>query len=99
MVGTVALRAYYTCLAMFAFVSHPVSYCFFLLACVASVSGFLFSSFGFSWYLILLGLVYVGGVYVLFIFISVFVPKTSPQLGGSLFLSSFFFLFFSCVFV
>lgn len=88
------LSLYYASLSMFAFVSHPVSYCFLLLLCVFRVSGVLYLFLGFSWYVILLSLVYVGGVYVLFVFVSVLVPNTSPQVGSRLALFAAFFFFF-----
>lgn len=88
------VRVYYTSLCMFAFISHPIVYCFLLLVNVGSVSGFLYLCFGFSWYIVLFCLVYVGGVYVLFIFISVFIPNTSPQSGERLFLFLILLFFF-----
>nr|WSP01998.1 NADH dehydrogenase subunit 6 [Wallinia sp. URM-2015] len=78
------LSAYFTTLVMFSFVSHPVSYCILLLLSAFSVGGFSCCVFGFSWYMLLFLLVYVGGVYVLFVFVSVHNPKPISALGGSL---------------
>lgn len=56
--------------------SHPV-YCCGLLVLKAFVSGAIcYSVFGFSWYTLLFCLVYVGGVYILFVFVSVYRPKS-----------------------
>lgn len=88
----VCLRLYYSCLLMFRFVSHPVLYCVFLVTGALAVSGYVCRIAGFSWYLAVFCLVYVGGVYILFIFVSVYRPNSSPFVGGSGFWFVFFFL-------
>nr|AYH51371.1 NADH dehydrogenase subunit 6 [Cardiocephaloides medioconiger] len=60
----------------FSFVSHPLYYCLLLLLSSLSVCGLVYSLIGFSWYLVLFCLVYVGGVYILFVFVSVYSPNT-----------------------
>lgn len=68
---------YFFILLMFSLVRHCIYYC--LLLMVRSLVGGLicYSVYGFSWYSVLLCLVYIGGVYILFIFVSVFNPKNS----------------------
>lgn len=86
---------YFSTLAQFAFVSHPVVYCFLLLICSLSASTISYLILGFSWYLALFCLVYVGGVYVLFIFISIHNPNPTPFLGiDTMSFISLFFIFF-----
>nr|UCU06571.1 NADH dehydrogenase subunit 6 [Diplodiscus nigromaculati] len=89
------LSLYFSSLVMFSFVSHPVVYCVLLMLSALGVSGYVYSVIGFSWYLVLFCLVYVGGVYVLFVFVSVYSPNPSPVVSMSwlLFFSSFFFFF------
>nr|YP_010505941.1 NADH dehydrogenase subunit 6 [Paragonimus skrjabini miyazakii]UXE35013.1 NADH dehydrogenase subunit 6 [Paragonimus skrjabini miyazakii] len=97
--GGLFLSLYFSSLVSFSFVSHPVVYCILLLTSALGVSGYLYLVLGMSWYLVLFCLVYVGGIYVLFIFISVHISNPMP-IGGSsgfVFLVAFglFFLFFS----
>nr|YP_009826149.1 NADH dehydrogenase subunit 6 [Lyperosomum longicauda]QIX04659.1 NADH dehydrogenase subunit 6 [Lyperosomum longicauda] len=88
------LVMYFTSLVAFVFVSHPVIYCILLVLGSLSACGVIYLVVGFSWYLVLFSLVYVGGVYVLFIFVSVHEPNPVPSFGiGLLFVllfSSFF---------
>nr|UFJ44429.1 NADH dehydrogenase subunit 6 [Glypthelmins sp. LW2G] len=94
--GVILLSVYFTCLAGFSFVSHPVSYCLLLLSSALSMSGYCYILIGFSWYLILFCLVYIGGVYILFIFVSVHNPNPVNGLGGSFILLPIFFFFIMC---
>nr|YP_009316238.1 NADH dehydrogenase subunit 6 [Anoplocephala magna]AMR73954.1 NADH dehydrogenase subunit 6 [Anoplocephala magna] len=68
---------YFLVLLLFSLVSHPVYYCILLVmnSLICSVICYLF--FGFSWYSLLFCLVYVGGVYILFVFVSVNSPNSS----------------------
>uniref|UniRef100_A0AAU7YSC2 NADH dehydrogenase subunit 6 n=1 Tax=Scaphanocephalus sp. TaxID=3050632 RepID=A0AAU7YSC2_9TREM len=93
------LSLYFSSLLSFSFVTHPIGYCFLLLLGAFSVSGYVYLVFGFSWYLILFCIVYVGGVYVLFIFVSLHNPNPFSLFGGGweFLLSAFF--FFLCLFV
>lgn len=96
MLSSLTLSLYLTSLLAFSFVSKPIHYCLLLLLRSASITGYIYLMIGFSWYLILFCLVYVGGVYVLFIFVSVHNPKPLPSLGGgagSLFFFVVFFVF------
>nr|YP_009330660.1 NADH dehydrogenase subunit 6 [Cloacotaenia megalops]AOG66043.1 NADH dehydrogenase subunit 6 [Cloacotaenia megalops] len=68
---------YFIGLICFCFLSHPVYYCGFLVLNSLVCGGICYSFFGFSWYSLLLCLVYIGGVYILFIFVSVFSPNIS----------------------
>lgn len=67
---------YFSIIFSFSFVSHPVYYCLLLMLSSLDLCGVVFYYIGFSWYLVLLCLVYVGGVYILFVFVSVYSPKT-----------------------
>nr|AQS80285.1 NADH dehydrogenase subunit 6 [Fasciola jacksoni] len=73
---------YLTCLLGFSFVSHPIVYCLLLVAAALSISGLGYVVIGFSWYLAIFCLVYIGGVYVLFIFVSVHTPNPLPNFSG-----------------
>nr|UDU84951.1 NADH dehydrogenase subunit 6 [Orientocreadium sp. HS] len=90
----VLLSLYFSSIVSFSFVSHPVSYCLLLLSSAFSMSGYSYLMLGFSWYLVLFCLVYIGGVYILFIYISVHNPNPLPSLGSSFFYLGFFFSFF-----
>ena len=89
---SIILGLYFSRLVSFSFVSHPVRYCVLLILRALSVTSYAYLLLGFSWYLVLFCLVYVGGVYVLFIFVSVHNPNPSPRMGGRtlVFFSSFF---------
>ena len=79
----VLLRSlYFSCLLGFSFVSHPVVYCVLLLVSAVRISGLIYSVVGVSWYLALFCLVYIGGVYVLFIFVSIHSPNPVSKVGG-----------------
>nr|YP_009516742.1 NADH dehydrogenase subunit 6 [Paragonimus heterotremus]AYE67514.1 NADH dehydrogenase subunit 6 [Paragonimus heterotremus] len=77
------LSLYFSSLVGFSFVGHPVVYCILLLASALSISGYLYLVLGMSWYLALFCLVYVGGIYVLFIFVSVHISNPMPASGSS----------------
>nr|YP_010690160.1 NADH dehydrogenase subunit 6 [Paragonimus iloktsuenensis]WBU12999.1 NADH dehydrogenase subunit 6 [Paragonimus iloktsuenensis] len=79
----VFLSLYFSSLISFSFISHPVIYCVLLLVSSLSISGYLYSVLGLSWYLALFCLVYVGGIYVLFIFVSVHISNPMSIGGGS----------------
>jgi len=99
--SSLILSLYFTCLLQFSFVSHPITYCMLLLCCCFCGAAFCYSVLGFSWYIILLCLVYVGGVYILFIFISIHSPNPNPSLGSTpatfLWIFPFFLYLFSHV--
>lgn len=57
--------------------SHPVYYCLLLVINSLICSFICYSLYGFSWYALLFCLVYIGGVYILFVFVSVHRPKSS----------------------
>nr|YP_010372295.1 NADH dehydrogenase subunit 6 [Capsala martinieri]UOX29715.1 NADH dehydrogenase subunit 6 [Capsala martinieri] len=86
-----SLSFYFFFLSLFSFVSNSVGYCILLVMsslCI-SLSCFFFS--GESWYSLILYLVYIGGVYILFIFISIHIPNTQNAHNVSV-LSSFYIL-------
>nr|YP_010350544.1 NADH dehydrogenase subunit 6 [Capsala katsuwoni]UOK11868.1 NADH dehydrogenase subunit 6 [Capsala katsuwoni] len=89
-----SLSFYFFFLSLFSFVSNSIGYCVLLVLsslCV-SISCYLYS--GYAWYAFILYLVYVGGVYILFIFLSIHVPNT--QNAHNLNYISFWFLFWIC---
>lgn len=66
---------YFLMLALFFIVKHSVYYCG-LLVVKALLSRFMcYFLFGFRWYSLLFCLVYIGGVYILFVFVSVYCPN------------------------
>nr|UKT60704.1 NADH dehydrogenase subunit 6 [Dipylidium caninum] len=75
----VSLFMFFLCVScvVWCFIVNPVYYCS-LLVFNSFLCGYIsYMVYGFSWYALLLCLVYVGGVYVLFIFVSFFVPNSS----------------------
>lgn len=96
--ANVLLGCYFSSLLAFSFVTHPVGYCFLLLFGAFSISGYVYLVLGFSWYLALFCLVYIGGVYVLFIFVSLHNPNPIQSFGGGFELVFFLFLFLEVLF-
>nr|AAK82352.1 NADH dehydrogenase subunit 6 [Echinococcus equinus] len=94
---------YFCVLVLFCFTSHSIYYCVLLVVNALLASCMCYTIYGFSWYSLLLCLVYVGGVYVLFIFVSVFSPNSSFVLYHSIWEVSiyvwFVFGLFMCVFI
>ena len=72
---SVLLRVYFFVLILFSFISHSVYYCV-LLVIKSLISCLIcYYVFGFRWYSLIFCLIYVGGVYILFIFVSVHGPN------------------------
>nr|BBB87243.1 NADH dehydrogenase subunit 6 [Moniezia sp. MN-2015] len=84
--------AYFLILLLFSLFSHPVCYCILLLVNAIISGSICYVVFGFSWYTLLFFLVYIGGVYVLFVFVSVYSPNSSYLTYFSL---NFFMIFMS----
>nr|YP_008082881.1 NADH dehydrogenase subunit 6 [Taenia serialis]BAN21743.1 NADH dehydrogenase subunit 6 [Taenia serialis] len=77
MILEILITFYFFVLLLFSLSSHCVYYCV-LLVVNALVSCLIcYLVYGFSWYSLIFCLVYVGGVYILFIFVSVFNPNDS----------------------
>nr|NP_066239.2 NADH dehydrogenase subunit 6 [Taenia crassiceps]AAG13179.2 NADH dehydrogenase subunit 6 [Taenia crassiceps] len=75
---------YFLFLFLFSLSSHCLFYCV-LLVLNSLVAGLIcYTLYGFSWYSLLLCLVYVGGVYILFIFVSIFNPNDNFVKYGSM---------------
>lgn len=72
---------YFILLSMFSLVRHPVYYCILLVLNSIICCFICFLVYGFSWYALLFCLVYIGGVYILFVFVSVHRPKRSVVTG------------------
>nr|AYH51401.1 NADH dehydrogenase subunit 6 [Hysteromorpha triloba] len=88
---------YFSMIFSFSFVSHPLYYCVLLLLSSLSVCGLVYWFIGFSWYLVLFCLVYVGGVYILFIFVSVYSPNTFMGSGIQWWWMCVYFIFSSTI--
>ena len=75
MVLEALVTSYFFMLLLFSLRSHCVYYCV-LLVVKALISCLIcYLVYGFRWYSLVFCLVYVGGVYILFIFVSVFKPN------------------------
>nr|YP_010015761.1 NADH dehydrogenase subunit 6 [Thaparocleidus varicus]QOI72758.1 NADH dehydrogenase subunit 6 [Thaparocleidus varicus] len=74
---TLFIVFYYLNLLLFLFLKNVVGYCLLLICNALYVIAIIYISSGFSWYAILVYLIYVGGVYILFIFLSVHLPNIS----------------------
>nr|YP_009178844.1 NADH dehydrogenase subunit 6 [Pseudanoplocephala crawfordi]ALJ78639.1 NADH dehydrogenase subunit 6 [Pseudanoplocephala crawfordi] len=85
---------YFFVLFLFSLVSHPVYYCGFLVVNALVCSLISYSVLGFSWYSLLFCLIYVSGVYILFVFVSVHSPNSNYINCYSLNWFSFFLLVF-----
>nr|ASL24611.1 NADH dehydrogenase subunit 6 [Khawia sinensis] len=71
---------YFFLSCMFVLHTHCIFYCLLLVASCCVSAFICYLVYGFSWYSLLLCLVYVGGVYILFVFVSVRTPNNSPIL-------------------
>nr|UFQ89263.1 NADH dehydrogenase subunit 6 [Scyphophyllidium guariticus] len=77
MVLALSFLFYFFCLVLFSLISHPVYYCVLLVLNSLICSFICYLVYGFGWYSILFCLVYIGGVYILFVFVSVHNPNSS----------------------
>nr|UTE83529.1 NADH dehydrogenase subunit 6 [Raillietina sp. HL-2022] len=68
---------YFFVLLMFSLASHPIYYCVLLVISALTGSLMCYSVYGFGWYSVMFCLVYIGGVYILFVFVSVFNPNNN----------------------
>lgn len=88
------LRVFYVLLLGVSFVSYSIGCCLFLLVGALRFCGFIYLVTGFSWYLVLFCLVYIGGVYVLLVYISMFNSKFFVWFSGGVYFLVFSFFFF-----
>nr|BAP10836.1 NADH dehydrogenase subunit 6 [Taenia sp. MPM<JPN>:20922] len=77
MILEMLITFYFFVLMLFSFSSHCVYYCVLLIVNALVSCMICYLIYGFSWYSLIFCLVYVGGVYILFIFVSVFNPNDS----------------------
>nr|YP_009466063.1 NADH dehydrogenase subunit 6 [Hydatigera kamiyai]BAN15676.1 NADH dehydrogenase subunit 6 [Hydatigera kamiyai] len=77
MVISVLLSLYLLNLFLFSLVTNCIYYCIILIINALLSSYIVFEVMGFSWYSLIFCLIYVGGVYILFIFVSFFNPNNS----------------------
>lgn len=68
---------FFAILFLFSLFGQPIYYCIFLVLNSLICSLICYTLFGFSWYSLLFCLVYIGGVYILFVFVSAYRPKVS----------------------
>nr|NP_065432.2 NADH dehydrogenase subunit 6 [Schistosoma mekongi]AAG12189.2 NADH dehydrogenase subunit 6 [Schistosoma mekongi] len=102
MVVTLFCIVYFICLYGFTFCSSSLSRVFLIVISSLSVGVVIFYSTGFSWYFLLFILVYFGGVYILFVYVSMMLPNSGiSNLSFSYisFLLVFFFFFFCFFFL
>ena len=95
---------YFLILFLFSLITHPVYYCGLLVVNSLICRLIIYSIFGFSWYSLIFCLIYIGGVYILFVFISVHSPNRKYVSYFSLDFSVVFFLIFcfiliSCIYM
>lgn len=86
--------AYFLMLFLFSLVSHPVYYCGFLVVNVLICSFIGYLILGFGWYSLIFCLIYIGGVYILFVFVSVYRPNKNYITYYNLSFSLLFLLIF-----
>nr|AYH51412.1 NADH dehydrogenase subunit 6 [Posthodiplostomum centrarchi] len=89
------LALYSAAVISFSFISNPVFYCLFLLVGSLASCGIIYIVMGFSWYMLLFCVVYVGGVYIMFIFVTVYQPNSVVSSN----ISSWWVFFFTTVVV
>ena len=77
MILATAFFFYFFSLVLFSLIRHPVYYCVLLVLNSLICSFICYAIYGFGWYSILFCLVYIGGVYILFVFVSVHNPNRS----------------------
>nr|BDI55379.1 NADH dehydrogenase subunit 6 [Cylindrotaenia japonica] len=68
---------YFISLFLFSLISHSVFYCGLLVTNALVSSLICYNILGFGWYSLIFCLVYIGGVYILFVFVSVHNPNNS----------------------
>lgn len=91
---SVLFFVYFLILFLFSLVRHPVYYCGFLVvnSLICRFIGYLI--LGFRWYSLLFCLIYIGGVYILFVFVSVYSPNRNYVTCYNMNIFSLFFLVF-----
>lgn len=72
---SVLLGLYFFILILFSLIRHPIYYCGFLVINSLIRGLICYYIFGFSWYSLIFCLIYIGGVYILFVFVSVHRPN------------------------
>nr|YP_010286158.1 NADH dehydrogenase subunit 6 [Hydatigera sp. XHPW10]UKS07996.1 NADH dehydrogenase subunit 6 [Hydatigera sp. XHPW10] len=77
MIISILLSFYLFNLILFSFISNCIYYCILLIVNALLSSYIIYEVLGFSWYSLIFCLIYIGGVYVLFIFVSFFSPNDS----------------------
>lgn len=88
------LSLYLLNLFLFSLVTNCVYYCMILIIKALLSSYIVFEVMGFRWYSLIFCLIYVGGVYVLFIFVSFFNPNNRVIVSWGFNLLSLVLVFF-----
>lgn len=71
------LSVVFTNLLLFSFTKSTIYYCGLSVIKALLCRFVAYSQFGFGWYSLLFCLVYIGGIYILFVFVSLFRPKSN----------------------
>nr|YP_007891004.1 NADH dehydrogenase subunit 6 [Hydatigera krepkogorski]BAN15688.1 NADH dehydrogenase subunit 6 [Hydatigera krepkogorski] len=77
MIISFLLSLYLFNLILFSLISDCIYYCMILIINALISSYIVYEVMGFSWYPLIFCLIYVGGVYILFVFVSFFNPNSS----------------------
>nr|WCL38751.1 NADH dehydrogenase subunit 6 [Caryophyllaeus brachycollis] len=80
---SILLSLYFFSSCLFLAHTHCIFYCLLLVVSCCISALIVYLVLGFSWYSLLLCLVYIGGVYVLFVFVSVRTPNSTPTTYSS----------------
>nr|AFD18224.1 NADH dehydrogenase subunit 6 [Neobenedenia melleni] len=72
----IILSLYIMTLFLFTTVSNAISYCILLIVSSLLVSSLFFFFQNAIWYALILYLIYIGGVYILFLFLSIHIPNS-----------------------
>nr|YP_010133159.1 NADH dehydrogenase subunit 6 [Hydatigera taeniaeformis]BAV82585.1 NADH dehydrogenase subunit 6 [Hydatigera taeniaeformis] len=91
---SILLSLYLFNLFLFSLVSSCIYYCIILIINALLSSYIVYEVMGFSWYSLIFCLIYVGGVYILFIFVSFFNPNDSVMISWGFNLVSLVLIFF-----
>nr|YP_009327969.1 NADH dehydrogenase subunit 6 [Cladotaenia vulturi]APC62888.1 NADH dehydrogenase subunit 6 [Cladotaenia vulturi] len=84
---------YFSSLISFCLINNPICHCGLLVVNALIASLICYNIFSFSWYSLLFCLVYISGVYILFIFVSVFNPNSDLISCYNINISSFLIAF------
>nr|ADG47042.1 NADH dehydrogenase subunit 6 [Schistosoma japonicum] len=102
MITSLFCITYFICMYCFTFSGGSLFRVFLIVVSSFSVGMFIFYCSGSSWYFLLFVLIYFGGVYILFVYISMMLPNSGVSSMSFSYFSLllvfffFFFVFFFC---